>query len=707
MSVIELDKRVRINKGLIESPNLCDRLTREDLAKIGSLVWDGYVRDKASRSGWERRMEAGMDLAMQVQKDKNFPWPGCSNVVFPLITIASLQFSARSYTNLVQGTDIVRYRVTGEDLDGKLQEHADRIGRHMSWQVLEEDAAWEEQHDRLLINLGIVGTNFVKTYYNSTRGHIVSDLVMARDLVLDYYASSVESCARKTQVIQLYKNEIYERVKRGMFVDVLSDDWFNSRGRMLISNSQVTNRAGTQPVGSDEDTPFTTLEQHRLLDLDGDGYAEPYIVTIEESSKAVLRIVARFDREEDVERTPNGSILRIVPTEYFTKYSFIPSPDGGIYDVGFGILLGPLNESVNSGINQLLDAGTMQNSMGGFLGRGAKIRGGVYTMAPWEWKRVDSTGDDLRKSMVPFPERQPSVVMFQLLNLMINYTDRISGSTDVMVGENPGQNTPASSYNSMLEQGSQVYNMVFKRVWRSMKEEFKKRHQLNAMYLPTTKRFGSGGAAVRREDYRSNPDMVVPVADPNVTSTPQRFAQAQALRLAARESPGYDTTEVEKNFLRALRVEGIDKFYPGPEKRPAPPDPRVQLEQMKMQGKALELQHEKQMFALDLMEQRRVNTAKIRQFTAQAMKLVSEVGTTAASTKLQAVDTIVNALKTHNDIITQRLEAMQGDSEDGKPTSGGGIPQLAAGSSDTELPEPPEDLEGGLEGAMGTGDVAE
>jgi hypothetical protein len=39
------------------------------------------------------------DINMQIQKDKNFPWPGCSNVIFPLITIASLQFSARSYTN--------------------------------------------------------------------------------------------------------------------------------------------------------------------------------------------------------------------------------------------------------------------------------------------------------------------------------------------------------------------------------------------------------------------------------------------------------------------------------------------------------------------------------------------------------------------------------------------------------------------------------
>lgn len=707
MTILTLDRKLSINKGLMDAPNLCDRLSEDDLVKIGNMVYEGYVRDKRSRSTWERRMEAGMDLAMQIQKDKNFPWPGCSNVVFPLITIASLQFSARSYTNLVQGSDIVRYRVIGSDKTGQLRSAADRISDHMSWQVLEEDASWEEQHDRLLINLGIVGTNFIKTYYNSTKGHIVSELVMARDFVLNYYAKSVEDCARKTQVIPLYQNEMYERVKRGVFNDVLSEDWFNSRSRILQPNPKVDQRSGLMASQIDEDTPFSTLEQHRLLDLDGDGYAEPYIVTIEESSRKVLRIVARFDREEDVERTTKGDVIRIKPTEYYTKYSFIPSPDGGIYDVGFGILLGPLNESVNSGINQLLDSGTMQNSMGGFLGRGAKIRGGVYTMAPWEWKRVDSTGDDLRKSMVPFPERQPSNVMFQLLGLLIDYTDRISGSTDVMVGKNPGQNTPAESYRSMIEQGSQVYNMVFKRVWRSMKEEFKKRHMLNAMYMPVSKKFGVGDSVVRREDYRGNPDLVVPVADPNVTSTPQRLAQAQALRMAARESPGYDITEVEKNFLRALRIEGIDKYYPGPEKKPAPPDPRIELEKIKLQGKTVQFQHEKQMFALDLMEQRRLNTAKIYQLTAQAQKLAAETGTVEGTMRLKTLDTVIKAMQAHNDIINSKLEEMEGEGNDGADSGGGAVPGMAAGPGDDSLPGAVEEMAGGIEGAMGEGNVPE
>jgi hypothetical protein len=110
--------------------------------------------------------------------------------------------------------------------------------------------------------------------------------------------------------------------------------------------------------------------------------------------------------------------------------------------MGFGTLLGPLNESVNTILNQLIDAGTMATTAGGFLGRGAKIRGGQYTFAPLEWKRVDSTGDDLQKSIYPLPVREPSQVLFQLLSLLIDYTNRISGTTSATVGEMPVANTP-------------------------------------------------------------------------------------------------------------------------------------------------------------------------------------------------------------------------------------------------------------------------
>lgn len=581
--MIELEKEYRLQEKDYQKPNLSDRFTERDLTTIGGRVWDGYERDKWSRSRWEERNEAGMNLALQLQEAKTFPWANCSNVAFPLVTIAAMQFHARAYPAIISGTDIVKCRVIGADPDGQESARAERISTHMSWQCYEQDQSWEEQHDRGLLNLAIVGSNFIKTYYNASEGYSTSELILAKDLVVDYWAKSIESAPRKTQHVPLTRNEIYEKVKRGIFHDVLKDAWFEGNAQVSPTPAQTAqnDRRGQTTPQTDELTPFLCLEQHVSMDLDCDGYAEPYIITIEAQNRAVLRIVCGWDRKEDVETDNKGDVIAISRTHYFTKYGLIPSPDGGIYDIGFGVLLGPLNESVNSAINQLFDAGTMSIAAGGFLARGAKIRGGTHAFAPFEWKGVESSGDDLRKSVFPLPVREPNSVLFQLLSLLIDYTNRVSGANDMMVGENPGQNTPASTAQEMVKQGSVIYSAIFKRIWRCMKEEFKKRYVLNAIYLPDTQTFGSSRSVIRQEDYLGNPNTVAPAADPNIASESQRLLQVQAVKSSSMQTPGYDIAAVERWYLKMLKVPDADVLYPGPDKVPQGEDVKVTIQKMK------------------------------------------------------------------------------------------------------------------------------
>ena len=688
-----------------------DRFGAEDLLTIGQWCWDGYLHDKASRAKWETRSQAAMDLAMQVQLDKSFPWPGCANVIFPLVSIAALQFSSRAYANIIHGEDVVKYQVLGPDPDAKLTERASRISRHMSWQVMEEDCSWEEQHDRLLLNLSIVGCNFVKTYFSSGLKYPVSELVMARDLVLDYWAKSVEECARKTQIIPMYRNEIYEKVVSRTFRNVLSEEWYNSAPpspKDPQTQAPTDNRKGLTPSQPDRDTPFRFLEQHRLLDLDQDGYAEPYLVTIEESTQQVVKIAARWEREEDVDKTDfpgtKSKIRRIKATEYFTKYGFIPFPDGGIYDVGYGILLGPLNEAVNSSINQIIDAGTQYNSNGGFLGRGVKIRGGVYTMAPWVWKRVDSSGDDLRKSMVPFPTKEPSDVMFKLLGLLIEYTDRLAGTTDTMVGVSPGQNTPAETSRNTQEQGMNASKSIYKRIWRSFKEEFKKRHGLNALYLPLKFRFGNtADTYVNQEDYRANPDLVIPSADPDIILDSQRLTQAAAVREGAHQVPGYDVEYVEREiWLKALKVKGINRVFVGADKAKPLPNPKAALEQLKLQGVQMKLEHDKQMFVMQLMAERNKTQAEIVKLYAKVSKLLAETQTEKVKAKVEAFSAMVDAFKAHNEMLSQQIEATSGGKEgESTGSKGSGLEGVGTQPSNPSVPQVPGGGAPRANGAMG------
>lgn len=606
-----------------------------------------------------------MDLALQVVTDKNFPWPGASNVKFPLVTIAAMQFHSRAYPAIINGRDVVKCEVNGPDPEGSKTARADRVSTHMSWQVTKEDKAWEEQEDRTLFNVSIVGTAFKKSYRGAE--HNVSELVMAKDLALDYWAKSVEACARKTHYLPKSRNEVHEAVLRGTYLDILEEAWYQGAPTPVSSErtQNQDNRQGITPPPPDSSSKFMFGEQHtRCLDLDGDGYAEPWIITFDTQSHNVVRIVAAFT-EADVERVPRGfkhagKIISIKAEEYFTKRSFIPSPDGGIYDVGFGVFLGPLNESVNTIINQLIDAGSMQTAGGGFLARGAKIRGGQYTLAPGEWKRVDSTGDDLRKSMVPAPAGEPSAVLFQLLSLLINYVNRIAGTTDMMVGENPGQNTPAQTSQEMVAQGSKIYTAIFKRVWRNLASEFQKLYLLNKRFCKPGVEYVGGATS---DDYLGNPDDISPAADPNETSDTMRLQKAMALKHMAATTPGYDTDAVEFRVLRAMQVDAPEQIFHGTKGTPPPEDPKVTIEKMKLQYKQMELQQEHQHFILQLLETQKMNNAKILELQAQGMEEGAKAQTEAAFAQAAHVEAMINAAelehKRINDQIANLIKAAE------------------------------------------------
>lgn len=704
--MLELDSKLTLNEATMSASNLTGKFSDEDLRRLGEWCHAGYMKDRQSRSRWETRTEAAMDLAMQLQKTKTFPWQGASNIAFPLVTIAVMQFHARAYPTIVQGSDVARTRVIGGDPDGSRRKRADRISTYMSWQCLEEDKAWEEQWDRTLINVPCVGTAFMKDYYNPTLGYPVSELVLAKDLVLAYKSKSVDTAPRKTQIISLARNEIYERVQRGTYRDILEEAWYKAPPPQTLTTAQIAanTRQGVTQSQPDELTDFVGLEQHVSVDLDQDGYAEPYIITLEESSKSVLRIVCRFDREADIERVARGDqkgqIVRIHATEYFTKIPFIPSPDGGIYDVGFGVLLGPLNESVSSIVNQLVDSGTMANTAGGFLGRGAKIRGGVYTFTPFGWNRVDSTGDDLKKSIFPLPVREPSTVLFQLLSFIVGYTERISGAVEATTGENPGQNTPAQTFQTMVTQGEKIFAGIYKRIWRSMKGSFGKRFVLNALFMPQKVDFGGGFMAMREDFTQTKPDSVVPVADPHFESEQMRLQKALTLRDLSSSMPGYNREVVERRVLSAMRVDGIDEVFVGVQKTGPLPNPKVQVEEMKaqaaMQVATLRAKNELQKLAMQLMSTQDLNMAKIVELKAKAALEMEEAGGVKEGHAIAAFEAQVGALKQHNDALNTQIEMVLGHvqemtkaqqgGEDGTASNGSGVQGMAAAPGNALAP---------------------
>jgi len=632
--------------------NLAEDLEDTERQKIADQAKREFVIDDESRADWKTKYRDWLDFALQMVKPKSYPWPNASNVIFPMITVAALQFNARAYPAIVQGRNVVKGTVVGDDRgvaamqpaqpppgapvgppgvgsapmgpgqaqaaagppgggaaaappgplpatpqlppsggpggspqgpmqpavgpDGKpqwlvapgaKQARADKIGRHMSWQLLTEMPEWEEQTDRLLLVVSIVGTMFRKTYFDPSALRNVSETVDAMRLCVNYKAKNFDAAPRKTEEIDVYPWEIESNIRSGLWLD---DDYGTNHD-----------------VSQDEQAPVTFCEQHRRYDLDGDGYDEPLIVTFSRDTGRLARIMVGFD-SESVEATHDGEVQHIEPVRYYTKYGFIPNPDGGCYDIGFGHLLYPLNAAVNTTINQMFDAGHLQIAGGGFIGGGMSINTGAVRFTTGEYKVVNTSGKALRENLVPIPMPGPNPVLLQLMQFLIESAKDIGSIKDVLTGEIPGANVPGILGLAVIQQGLKVFNSIFKRIHRSLRKDYELLFRLNRLYLAdeTGFRIGSEYFAVTREDYERGGG-AEPVSDPDMVTDTQQMAQANFL-LQFSNDPFFDGREIRLRAMQAAAIQQVDKLIAAQ----APPNAAIaaQLAQLDLEKQAVDVQ---------------------------------------------------------------------------------------------------------------------
>jgi chaperonin GroES len=329
---------------------------------------------------------------------------------------------------------------------------------------------------------------------------------------------------------------------------------------------------------ADDATPYVILEQHTYWDLDDDGYQEPYIITIEESSQTVLRVVARFDSDGIIEE--GGKVLLIEPVEYYTKYGFIPNPDGGFYDIGFGHLLGPLNESSNTLINILVDSGHLETLQAGFIGKGLRMKMGEQRFQPGEWKSVNATGDDIKKQIFPLPTKTPSDVLFKLLGMLVESGKELASVAEIFTGKMPGQNTPATTTQASIEQGMKVFTAIYKRTYRALTKEFRKVFRLNSLYEENfTRAQLIMDEPITPQDYDRKKYDVCPTADPTAVSTTQKMQKA-AMLMEIIPLGTINIMEATKRMLEAQEQPNVEALMQEPQPQV---DPKVQAIQAKTQ----------------------------------------------------------------------------------------------------------------------------
>lgn len=563
-------KSLKLLRKWASAPNVADDIDEGELRKIGMRVAEGYEIDRNSRGDWEDRAFRSLEIAKQKREERSYPFPGAANVNYPLLTTASLQFAARAYPAICSGREIVKAKLTSGNLQGDMAARGSRVSTHMSHQLLEGMEDWEGETDMMLHQMPVIGGAGRKVFWRFEVDKPKSTWISLINLIVNQKVKSLESAPRISHSFPLYPQEVEERKRSGTFLDI-----------DLYPDSLE---------GNDDQAPLDFVEQHCYYDLDDDGFAEPWIITIHEQSEKVVRITAGFDINEV--RYNGEKITRIPREDYFVIYPFIPDPEGGFYPIGFGFLLESITSIVDTTMNQMIDAGHLQNAGGGFIGSGLTFKKTELRFEPGVYHTVDALGQDIRTAIVNMEHPGPSMALFQLLTMMIDAAKQITSIQDVLTGDMTQDNVAPTTILALIEQGHKVFTAIYKRIYKSLTKEFKIIYRLNRKYLSDSAYSEViGQQASVSDDYADDNMVVCPVADPTLVTEMQRIARAQLLTQLQMQPPYSTLLDPMKTLTRLLSAAGIDNYMEVIQQQQGP-SPEDALKQALMQKEVEKKQSE-------------------------------------------------------------------------------------------------------------------
>jgi hypothetical protein len=530
--------------------NLADDLDEGQLTELSGDLIGEYDADINSRKDWLTTYVDGIELLGLKVEDRTEPWPGACNVYHPLMTEALVKFQAETMMETFPAAGPVKTQIVGKITTEK-EQAAERVQEDMNFQLMDKMPEYRPEHERMLWGLGLAGNAFKKVYYDPNLERQVSMYVPAEDIVVPYGASNLETAERVTHVMRKTKNELRKLMVAEFYRDVDLGEPFLDVDE---AEKKIAEKLGFNPT---EDDRYKILEMHVNLDLENgdsdDGIAVPYVVTIEKGTGTILAIRRNWNPDDKLK----------LKRQHFVHYGYIPG--FGFYCFGLIHLIGAFAKSGTMILRQLVDAGTLSNLPGGMKSRGLRIKGDDTPIAPGEWRDVDVPSGAIRDNILPLPYKEPSQVLNQLMNQIIE-EGRAFANADGLKVSDMSANAPVGTTLAILERTLKVMSAVQARIYYAMKQEFKLLKVIIRDYTPQEYSYEPevGDRRAKQADY-DNVD-VIPVSDPNAATMSQKVVQYQAVMQMAQQYPQiYDLPELNKQMLEVLGIKNISKLIPSTE----------------------------------------------------------------------------------------------------------------------------------------------
>ena len=537
--------------------NLAEYMDDGELASLAGDLISDFGDDVSSRKDWMQTYVDGLELLGMKIEDRTEPWEGACGVYHPLLSEALVKFQAETIMETFPAQGPVKTQIIGKETP-EIKDAAQRVQDDMNYELTDVMTEFRPEHERMIWGLGLAGNAFKKVYFDPALDRQVSMFIPAEDVVVPYGVSSLQSSPRVTHVMRKTENEIKRLQVSGFYRDIDLGQPDDSLDEVEKKIAQKMGFSATQ------DDRYKLLEMHVDLNLPGyedeNEIALPYVVTIEKGSQTILSIRRNWRPEDKTQQKRN----------HFVHYGYVPG--FGFYCFGLIHLVGAFAKSGTSLIRQLVDAGTLSNLPGGFKTKGARIKGDDTPIAPGEFRDMDVPSGVLKDNLMPLPYKEPSQVLYSLLNTIVEEGRRFASVADMKVSDMSAQ-APVGTTLAILERTLKVMSAVQARVHYSFKQELCLLRDIIRDYTPDEYEYDpvDAGRKAKKSDY-DRVD-VIPVSDPNAATMAQKIVQYQAVLQLAQGAPQiYDLPQLHRQMLEVLGIKNAQKLVPlDDDKKPKDP----------------------------------------------------------------------------------------------------------------------------------------
>ena len=624
--------------------NLAAEFSLDERNKIASEVTSRRDRDEQSMNEWLGTVDKGLDIVSNRYEPKIKPSSDHFNIQFPLLINAVNTVSARLFTEIHKEIYITHCRILGKDNDNIKEDAIQRIKRYIQALVVDYAGSdWMESQTKLYPRYTLMGTQIKQVRFDDQSMTVETGLVPYKDVFINHKSESLEKAPAVSIYRYLTQNEVMGKIRSKHYLP------FDMMERSQTDKAHTITQMLEESRNNNKhtyDNTIKVIEQHCWLDLDDDGYNEPYLAHVACSSGELLRLVPIIDTELSKWETENETKLTpivLIAEKFFADYHYIPNPDGGFWSIGLAHLIAPTNCVVNDLLNNMANVATMATNQGGIIGLGGRHMAGRHRLDSTKLNPLPVSAEDLNKAIVKFDIKDPSPVIKELAMLLIDTGEKMGALNEALSGEMPNRELPAHTMLMLVEQSLKNSQAIYKRVHNALTKEV-------LIVVRNVLRIGNAQHykdVLDDEQADLATDFDLKKLDFSVSSDASSSGTSEKLLKLSIIEPYF------QNEMFASRL-NVDEFLKtlittvdlsSPEKLILPPaepqpDPTIEVANRELEGreKADNQKHERETRKLELDEQKiAAEAAKDRAVGVQAIAKADAEGIKAEATMFQAL----------------------------------------------------------------------